>query len=295
MTQTQTKKTSARGFWLIPLAASLALSGCTPNTGEITVVSREDGSGTRAAFIELFGIEEKTADGGRKDHTTDEAIIAKQSDVMMTQVAGDEDAIGYLSLGSLNETVKAVSIDGIAPAPEAVASGEYPVARPFLVATAGDPDALAADFIGYILAAEGQTIVNESYTAVVADAAPYASTDPSGTLVVAGSSSVAPVMEKLAEAYEAVNPAAQVDIQLSDSSAGLQAAIDGTADIGMSSRDLKESETATLNATVIARDGIALIVNQANPVTDLTSDQVHAIFTGTVTSWSELTEVDELS
>jgi phosphate transport system substrate-binding protein len=288
-------KNLTRSGYLIGLVAALTLTGCTTNEDHITVVSREDGSGTHAAFIELFGIEEKTADGGRKDHTTAEAIIAKQSDIMMTQVSGDTNAIGYLSLGSLNETVKAVSIDGVEPSSEAVASGEYAVARPFLIATNGQENALAADFTTFILSADGQTVVAESYTPVSADAPAFTGGNQSGTLTVAGSSSVVPVMEKLAEAYEQVNPEASVDVQLSDSSAGLQAVSDGTADIGMSSRALKDSETAELEATTIAHDGIAVIVHQANSVTDLTSQQVYDIYTGQITVWDDLTNADELS
>ncbi len=208
----------------------------------INVISREDGSGTRGAFIELFGILQKNEDGTQKDLTTKEAVIARQTDVMMTNVAGDKYAIGYISLGSLNDTVKALNIEGVVPTTENVKNGTYPVSRPFNIATKGEPTGLAKDFIDFILSAEGQAVVSKSYIAV--DDAPlaYAGSKPSGKIVVAGSSSVTPVMEKLKEAYLAVNPNAQIEIQMSDSSAGMNGAIDGTCDIGMASRELKDSE-----------------------------------------------------
>lgn len=252
----------------------------------ITVISREDGSGTRGAFIELFGIEQKGEDGTKKDLTTKEAVIARQTDVMMTNVAGDKFAIGYISLGSLNDTVKALNIEGVVPTTENVKNGTYPVFRPFNIATKGEAGGLAKDFIDFILSAEGQAVVSNSYIAID-DAAPaYAGTKPSGKIVVAGSSSVTPVMEKLKEAYLVINPNAQIEIQMSDSSAGMNSAIDGTCDIGMASRELKDSEKEVLTDIQIALDGIAVIVNNENPTSNLTKDQVKAIFIGEIEKWS---------
>ncbi|MEA5015370.1 MAG: substrate-binding domain-containing protein [Candidatus Limiplasma sp.] len=255
---------------------------------EISVVSREDGSGTRGAFVELFGILEKT-DAGQKDRTTKEAVITKQTDVMMTAVAGDPYAIGYISLGSLNETVKALDIDGAQATAENVKNGSYAVSRPFYLATKGEASELSQDFMGYILSQEGQALIqNNHYIAIDEAAAAYAGSRPAGKIVVAGSSSVTPVMEKLKEAYLAVNPDAVIEIQQSDSSAGMNAALEGTADIGMASRELKDSEKAELTPVAIALDGIAVIVNQANPVTNLTKDQVKSVFTGETLNWSDL-------
>ena len=254
----------------------------------INVVSREDGSGTRGAFIERFGVEQKSDDGSKKDLTTKEAVIAKQTDVMMTNIAGDKYAIGYISLGSLNETVKALAIDGAMPSVENVENGSYSIVRSFQIATKGEPTGLAADFISFILSQEGQAVVAKGYIPVDANAPAYSGTRPSGKLVVAGSSSVTPVMEKLKEAYLTLNPEAVIEIQQSDSSAGLTGAIDGTCDIGMSSRTLKDSEAAQLTALPIATDGIALIANHDNSITGLTREQVRAVFIGEVTKWSEL-------
>ena len=254
---------------------------------EIVVISREDGSGTRGAFIELFGIEQKNDDGTRKDLTTKEAIIAKQTDVMMTNIAGESYAIGYISLGSLNDMVKALDIEGITPTAENVKNGSYPIARPFNIATKSDVSELTEDFINFILAAEGQEVVAKSYIAIVAGSPAYAGNKPSGKIVVAGSSSVTPIMEKLKEAYMEINPNATIEIQLSDSSASITGTIDGTCDIGMASRDLKDSELEKLTSTQIALDGIAVVVNHENPNTNLTKDQIKAIFTGEVLTWSE--------
>lgn len=255
---------------------------------DITVVSREDGSGTRGAFIELLGIEQKGEDGSKKDLTTKEAVIANKTDVMMTNISGDKYAIGYISLGSLNETVKALSVDGAAPTTENVKSGSYPIVRAFNIATKGEVQGLAADFIAFILSKEGQEVVAGGYIPID-DAAPeFSASHISGKIVVAGSSSVTPVMEKLKEAYQSFNPEAVIEIQQTDSSAGLTGAIDGTCDIAMASRDLKDSEAAQLTALPIALDGIALIINQENPTTGLTREQVRAIFIGELTKWSDL-------
>ena len=260
----------------------------TTAEGPITVVSREDGSGTRGAFIELFGVEEKDADGNKVDNTTEEAEITNNTAVMMSTVAGNVDAIGYISLGSLNDSVKAAKIDGVEATAENIKSGEYKVSRPFNIATNGEVSDAAQDFIDYILSPEGQAVVEENgYIAV--DSTEAESTQPEGKVVVAGSSSVTPVMEKLKEAYAEVNPNAEIEIQQSDSTTGMTSAIDGICDIGMASRDLKDEELeAGLTATTIANDGIAIIVNNDNPTDDLTTDQVKSIYVGEVTTWGDL-------
>ena len=255
---------------------------------EITVVSRENGSGTRGAFIELMGIEEKGADGTKVDKTTSEAVIANKTDVMLTNVSGDEYGIGYVSLGSLSSSVKAVDVDGVEATAENIKNGTYKVARPFNIATKAEISDVAQDFIDFILSADGQEIVSNGYIKVDDNAAPYAGTKPAGKIVVAGSSSVSPVMEELKEAYLAVNTNVEIELQTSDSTAGMTGAIEGTCDIGMASRDLKDSEKETLTATAIALDGIAIIVNPANPIENITSEQVKDIFTGAKTMWSEI-------
>jgi phosphate transport system substrate-binding protein len=255
---------------------------------DIGVVSREDGSGTRGAFIELFGIEVRNADGTRKDMTTKEAVIANQTNVMMTNIAGNKYGIGYISLGSLNQTVKALDIDGVKATVENVKSGTYPVSRPFNIATKGEPKGLAKDFIGFILSKEGQAVVSNGYIAVDDKAPAYSGNKPSGKLVVGGSSSVTPVMERLKEAYIAVNPAASIEIQQSDSSAGLKDAINGICEIAMASRELKDSELEQLSPIQIALDGIAVIANNQNPIANLSKDQVKAIFMGETTKWNGL-------
>ena len=268
-------------------------TGCAPaseNGGtdasggdKITVISREEGSGTRGAFVELFGIEEDGA-----DKTTEEAIIATKTDVVLTQVMGDKNAIGYLSLGSLSEKVKALKLDGVEATAENVKSGEYKAARPFNIVTNGEPDGLAKDFIDFIMSSEGQKVIEDNgYISVNDSAAPYAGTKPEGKITVAGSSSVNPVMEKLAEAYKTVNPAAVIEVQQTDSSAGIQATREGTAQIGMASRELKDSEK-DLNATVIAQDGIAIVVNNENSLSDISSEDVAAIFKGETTTWDKV-------
>lgn len=256
----------------------------------ISVVSREDGSGTRGAFIELFGVEEKDENGDKVDYTTDEAIITNSTDVMMTTVAGDDYAIGYCSLGSLNDTVKAVTIDGAEATVDNIKSGSYTIARPFNIVTKDGISGVAQDFINYILSADGQQVVSDNgYIAVADNAEAFTSDNSEGKIVVAGSSSVTPVMEKLKEAYAEVNPNAEIEIQQSDSTTGMTSAIDGICDIGMASRDLKDEELeAGLTATTIANDGIAIIVNNDNPTDDLTTDQVKNIYVGEVTTWGDL-------
>ncbi len=258
-------------------------------SGDITIVSREDGSGTRGAFIELLGIEEKDSSGQKIDNTTEDAKITNSTSVMMTTVEGDVNAIGYISLGSLNETVTAVAVDGAEATPENIVSGTYKVVRPFNIATKTDMSDAAKDFINFIMSEEGQTVVEENGYIAVGDQPAYEAAGVSGKIVVAGSSSVTPVMEKLKEAYIAVNKDVEIEIQQSDSTTGMQSAIDGLCDIGMASRELKDSETsAGLSATVIAQDGIAVIVNNESGIKELTSEQIKAIYTGEVTAWEDV-------
>lgn len=258
-------------------------------SGTINVISREDGSGTRGAFIELFGIQEEK-DGEKVDNTTVDASITNSTSVMMTTVAGDENAIGYISLGSLNDTVKAVKIDGNEATAENVANDTYKVSRPFNIVTGEKVSEAAQDFVNYIMSEEGQQIVEDNgYIKADAEAKPYEAADVEGKVVVAGSSSISPVMEKLKEAYEAVNKNVTVEVQQSDSTTGVTSAAEGICDIGMASRELKDEETKqNLTATVIAKDGIAVVVNNENEIEDLTSDQVKSIFTGETTEWEDL-------
>lgn len=256
-------------------------------SGEVSVYSREDGSGTRSAFIELMGVEEKDASGEKVDMTTPAAAITNSTSVMMTSVAGDPNGIGYISLGSLNDTVKAVEVDGVEATAENVKSGTYKVARPFNIVTKDGLSDVAQDFIDFILSADGQAIVEEEgYIAVEDGAAAYVGSGVSGKIVVAGSSSVTPVMEKLAEAYQAINSGVTIEVQQSDSTTGVNMATEGTCDIGMASRELKDSESA-VTGTVIAQDGIAVIVNKDSSVEGLTSDQIKSIYTGEITTWEE--------
>lgn len=259
-------------------------------SGDITVVSREEGSGTRGAFIELFGIEEKQGDE-KVDMTTEEASITNSTSVMMTTVSGDENAIGYISLGSLDDTVKAVKIDGAEATVENVADGTYKVSRPFNIITGEEVSGAAQDFIDFIMSADGQQIIEDNgYIKVDTEAPAYEGSEVSGKVVVAGSSSVTPVMEKLSEAYQEINPDVTVEVQQSDSTTGITYTKDGICDIGMASRDLKDEEKDGLTATVIAQDGIAVIVNNSNEVEELTTEQVKTIFTGETTTWEELAE-----
>lgn len=259
---------------------------------DITIVSREDGSGTRGAFIELFGIEEEQEDGEKVDMTTEAAQITNSTSVMLTTVAGDEYAIGYVSLGSLDDSVKAVKIDGAEATADNVKSGDYKVSRPFNIATKSDlNNPTADDFIAFIMSEEGQAVVAEEGYIPLDGVEAYAGDAPAGKVVVGGSSSVSPVMEKLIEAYAKVNPEAEIELQTTDSTTGMENAIAGSYDIGMASREVKDEELAEgLEAQVIATDGIAVVVNNANPAEDLTSDQVKAIYTGEALTWDEVTE-----
>ncbi len=258
---------------------------------DITIVSREDGSGTRGAFIELFGIEEKQ-DDEKVDMTTEEAQITNSTSVMMTTVAGDDYAIGYVSLGSLDDSVKALKIDGAEATAENIKSGDYKVSRPFNIATKeGLDNEVAKDFIAFIMSEEGQQVVADNGYIPLDDVKPFEGTNPEGKAVVGGSSSVSPVMEKLIEAYKKVNTNAEIELQTTDSTTGMTSAIDGSYDIGMASRELKDEEIAEgLTGQVIATDGIAVIVNKNSTVDELSSDQVKAIYTGEALTWDEVIE-----
>ena len=257
--------------------------------GPITVVSREDGSGTRGAFIELFGIETKNDAGEKVDNTTEDAEITNSTSVMMTTIAGNTGAIGYVSLGSLNDTVKAVNIDGAEASVDAIKAGEYKVARPFNIAVKDGLSDVASDFITFIMSEDGQKVVDDNGYISQGNEGAYTASGLKGKVVVAGSSSVTPVMEKLKEAYVAVNPDVEIEVQQSDSTTGMTSAIEGVCDIGMASRDLKDSELeAGLTSTVIAMDGIAVVVNNESPVTELTSENVKDIFTGAITDWADV-------
>lgn len=263
-------------------------SGDWDSSNDITIVSREDGSGTRGAFIELFGIEEKK-DGEKVDMTTDDAQITNSTSVMLTTVAGDDYAIGYVSLGSLNDTVKALKIDGEEATEQNIKDGKYKICRPFNIATKkGADNEVAKDFIAYIMSKEGQQVISDNGYIGDDSAEAYAGSKPSGKAVVGGSSSVSPVMEKLIEAYKKVNTGAEIELQTTDSTTGMTSAIDGSYDIGMASRELQDEEKDKLDSQVIATDGIAVIVNKNNTTDELSSDQVKTIYTGDATTWDEV-------
>lgn len=262
-------------------------AGDWDSTRDITVVSREDGSGTRGAFIELFGIQEEV-DGEKVDMTTEEANITNSTSVMMSTVAQDEYSIGYISLGSLDDTVKALKIDGTEATADNIKAGTYKISRPFNIAVKEGLSDAAQDFVNFILSTEGQEVVADNKYIPLDDTQAYDSNGASGKVVVAGSSSVSPVMEKLKEAYASANSNVEIEIQTSDSTTGMQNTIDGVCEIGMASRELKDSELEQgLTPTVIALDGIAVVVNNDNPTDDMTSDQVKSIFTGDVLTWED--------
>lgn len=290
-----TKKRVMSVFCMLLLLVGL-LAGCgKSDDSKITVLTREEGSGTRGAFIELFGIEAKNEDGTKTDRTIAEAEQTSSTTVMMTSVEGNASAIGYVSLGSLNGAgedaagIKPVKIEGVEATVENIKNGSYKVARPFHLATAENPSELAADFLSYVMSAEGQAIVEENGYISQGNNGAYAGKQISGKLTVGGSSSVTPVMNKLAEAYQKVNPNAEVIVTQNDSTSGMTGTIDGVYDIGMASRDLKSSELeAGLQPTLLAMDGIAVIVNKDNEVENLTIEQVMNIYIGEITSWDEL-------
>ncbi|GHU67952.1 phosphate-binding protein PstS 2 [Clostridia bacterium] len=278
------------------LALSLALlmvTGCamaaTVNNNPIYVISREEGSGTRSAFVELFGVQSKDADGKNVDNTVDTAEITNSTAVMMVSVAGDPNAIGYISLGSLNDTVKAVKIEGVEASVENIKNGLYPISRPFNIVTNGDVSAEATEFINYILSEEGQAVVEKGGYIPLDDAPAFQGTNPSGKIVIAGSSSVSPIMEKLIEAYGKLNPALVIEIQTSDSTTGVNSTVEGICDIGMASRELKDSEIEKgCVQTQIAIDGLAVIVANENTAETLTKEQVKGVYTGELIKWSEV-------
>ena len=253
----------------------------------ISVVTREEGSGTRDAFTELTGVLVKDGDN-KTDNTTTSAVTINSTEAVITNVKDNDAAIGYISLGSLNDTVKALKIGGVEATADNVKSGDYAVSRPFNIAYKGELSDVAQDFVDYIMSSDGQKIVSDNGYVTVSENAAYSGKKPSGKISVAGSSSVSPVMEKLAEAYQKVNTNAKVEIQTSDSSAGMQSAMGGTCDIGMASRELKDEEKSALKVETIAKDGIAVIVNNANTCDDLTLDQVKSIYTGETTVWSDI-------
>ena len=290
------KKIDVKKLVGIAVSACVIFSAFTSCTEEkwnknssINVLSREDGSGTRGAFIELFGVEKKNAQGKKVDYTTDEASITNSTAVMLTTVAGNKYAIGYVSLGSLSSSVKAVKIDGVSATVDNINNGSYKIARPFNVAVRNNLSNAAQDFLNYILSSDGQNIIAANKYIKVPAANSYSASGISGKIVVAGSSSVSPVMEKLIEAYKALNPSVQIELQTSDSTTGVINAIDGTCDIGMASRALKDSEKEKgVREVTIAIDGIAVIINNDNPVESLKKSDVEGIFTGKINSWSEL-------
>lgn len=285
--KTRTSKLAAI-FTSVALAATM-LASCGGNSDKITVISREDGSGTRGAFIELTGIEEKDSNGNKTDNTKKDALICKSTDVVLTQVSGDKNAIGYISFGSLNDTVKALKVEGVEPSTATIESGDYKIVRPFNIAVKDGLSDAAQDFENYILSSEGQDIIEKTgYIKIDKSAAAYASNNASGKVVVSGSSSVTPVMEKLAEAYQKANTNVTVDVQQSDSSTGIKDAINGTSDIGMASRDISDDELSQgIKSVTIAQDAIAVIVNKDNAVEDITMDEIKAIYTGSKTTWSD--------
>ena len=289
------KKIDVKKLVRIAVSACVIFSAFTSCTEEkwnknssINVLSREDGSGTRGAFIELFGVEKKNAQGKKVDYTTDEASITNSTAVMLTTVAGNKYAIGYVSLGSLSSSVKAVKIDGVSATVDNINNGSYKIARPFNVAVRNNLSNAAQDFLNYILSSDGQNIIAANKYIKVPAANSYKASGISGKIVVAGSSSVSPVMEKLIEAYKALNPSVQIELQTSDSTTGVINASDGTCDIGMASRALKDSEKEKgVREVTIAIDGIAVIINNDNPVESLKKSDVEGIFTGKINSWSE--------
>lgn len=289
------KKIDVKKLVGIAVSACVIFSAFTSCTEEkwnknssINVLSREDGSGTRGAFIELFGVEKKNAQGKKVDYTTDEASITNSTAVMLTTVAGNKYAIGYVSLGSLSSSVKAVKIDGVSATVDNINNGSYKIARPFNVAVRNNLSNAAQDFLNYILSSDGQDIIAANKYIKVPATNSYSASGISGKIVVAGSSSVSPVMEKLIEAYKALNPSVQIELQTSDSTTGVINAIDGTCDIGMASRALKNSEKEKgVREVTIAIDGIAVIINNDNPVESLKKSDVEGIFTGKINSWSE--------
>ena len=274
-----------RKFWSIILSLSFVLTACAADQGEITVISREEGSGTRSAFISLSGVE-----AAGEDRTYVRAEISSATAVVLQAVIGDKNAIGYLSVGAVNEQVKALSLDGAAPTAEAIAEGSYPLARSFYLVWKGAPTPGAEDFLSFVQSRGGQAVVaEEGYVPI--GSGDFESSYPQGLLPIAGSGSVAPLMEALAEAYAAHNPALRIEIQISDSSTGLSSLAAGLCELSMSSRELTDRELARdLHAEQISKDGIAVIVNPQNPVDGLTMAQLRAIFMGQLRYWQQVAQ-----
>lgn len=276
----------------ITAAASVFAAPKFNSKKSISVLSREDGSGTRGAFIELFGVEQKNSSGKKVDYTTDEAAITNSTSVMLTSVAGDNYSIGYVSLGSLNDSVKALKIDGVQATINNIKNGSYKISRPFNIAVKANISAAAQDFVNFIMSDQGQKIVEKNkYISVDTNSAYIfkSSGKASGKVVVAGSSSVSPVMEKLIEAYKSVNPNVKIELQTSDSTTGITNAASGTCDIGMASRSLKETEKSKgLKEITIAMDGIAVVVNKSNPLDNANKNTVRDIYTGKIQKWNEI-------
>lgn len=268
---------------------SLAACGTAKDNDIISVVTREEGSGTRGAFVTLTGVEAKYANGSRMDNTTVDAISVNSTAIVMTTVAGNRKAIGYISLGSLNDMVKAVQIDGAAPSPNNIKNGSYTLTRPFYVVTKGDLSKPAQDFMNFILSGTGQAVVAAKGYIEVDNTRAFIHSDVAGKVIVAGSSSVTPVMQKLQETYQKINSKVKIEIQESDSTTGINSTADETCDIGMISRELKEKEIQQgLTATVIAIDGIVVIVHKDNKINNLSMVQLKDIFAGNMTRWSEV-------
>ncbi|MEG0980018.1 MAG: substrate-binding domain-containing protein [Oscillospiraceae bacterium] len=278
-------------FCCIVITLLISLTGCKDNLSQkISVVSREDGSGTRGAFIEIFEIEEKNDNGEKFDKTAPSAEITNSTSVMISTIAGNKNAIGYISLGSLNDSVKSIAVDGNKASIQNIKNDSYKISRPFNIATKDNLSEIASDFISFILSKEGQEVIEKKgYVSSAENAPAYVKANKSGTITIVGSSSVAPVMETLKEAYIKINPNTKIQIQQSDSTSGMTSTIEGICDIGMASRELKESELSKgLKSTVIAIDGIAVIVNKESSIDTLSSEQIKKIFKGEITSWEEL-------
>ena len=281
---------------LVAVAAAVVLAGCDRGfdpAAEIGLVSREDGSGTRSAFIELTGIQTKGSDGRKIDRTSPTTMIASSTAVALTTVAGDPASLGYLSLGAVNDSVKIVKVDGVAPTREDIAAGRYALVHPFNVVTKGPIEALkpaARDFLNWILCEEGQRIVERAGYLRVSTVIPYTgAASVAGKVVCSGSSSVTPCMEKLKEAYCRTHVGVSIEVQQSDSSSGVADARDGGCDLGMASRALKGSESGSgLVATPIALDGLAVVVSPLNPIESISKEHLRKAFTGEISTWSQM-------
>lgn len=256
----------------------------------VVLISREEGSGTRGAFVELFGIEMKNAEGKKVDFTSEEADITNSTEVMLTSIAGNKYAIGYVSLGSLNKTVKPLKIEGVSPSVSSIKNGTYKISRPFNIVTKQTGlSENASDFIRFILSSDGQAIVEANGYISATQNPAYIATGKKGKITVAGSSSVTPVMEKLAEAYEKLNPEIKIEVQMSDSTTGVNSALNGVCEIGMASRELKDSEKAKGALQIkIAIDGIAVIINKENPTESASIQSVKDLYIGTISKWGDV-------